>query len=199
VTNEPTLALDFDSLCESLARAGAVVALAELHGGVCGALCAGGASAAVHWLEACLRDQELDATVELRASLENVVASTLRTLEEREFEFEPLLPGDDAALEEQVQALALWCHGFVIGLGSNAPELAAHGARVAARADAASAAAEVVRDFAEISRAGLSEEEMAGQDQPDFALAELREYVRAGVQAVFEELEPRREAARDMH
>ncbi len=41
----------------------------------------------------------------------------------------------------------------------------------------------------------MSEDEASGQDQADFALAELREYVRAGVQMVFEELAPRREAA----
>ena len=45
----------------------------------------------------------------------------------------------------------------------------------------------------------LSEDEAEGRDQPDFALAELREYVRAGVQMVFEELAPRREAVRDKH
>ena len=195
MTNEPAITpLDYDTLRASLAQAGAVVALAELHGGVCGALCAGGAPAAAYWLEDCLQDQELDATEDLDASLANVVTASSRMLEETGFEFEPLLPGDDASLEEQVQALALWCHGFVTGLGANAPEIATR----AARAPTA-AIAEVVGDFTEISRAGLSEEEATGQDQPDFALAELREYVRAGVQMVFEELAPRREAAQDRH
>jgi uncharacterized protein YgfB (UPF0149 family) len=46
----------------------------------------------------------------------------------------------------------------------------------------------------------LSEAEAAGEDQPDFALAELIEYVRVCVQIVFEELAPRRAAAaRDVH
>ena len=76
-----------------------------------------------------------------------------------------------------------------------------HVKRVVARCDngEAAAIAEVVGDFTEISRAGLSEDEAAGRDQADFALAELREYVRAGVQMVFEELAPRREAAQDKH
>jgi uncharacterized protein YgfB (UPF0149 family) len=196
VTNEPSITpLDYDSLGDSLAQAGAVVALAELHGGVCGALCAGGAHAALHWLEDCLEDQELDAGDGLGSSLENVVVGSLRMLEEPEFSFEPLLPDDDAPLEEQVQALALWCHGFVTGLGANAPELTKQGVP----AGEGGSVAEVVCDFVEISRAGLSEEEAAGQERADFALAELREYVRAGVQIVFEELAARREAARDRH
>jgi uncharacterized protein YgfB (UPF0149 family) len=199
VTNEPAITpLDYDSLRDSLAQAGAVVTLAELHGGVCGALCAGGAPAAAYWLEDCLDDQELDATEELGASLASFVAASSRMLEETGFEFEPLLPDDDAPLEEQVQALALWCHGFVTGLGANAPELAASGVR-ASDSGEAGAIAEVLGDFTEISRAGLSEDEADGRDQADFALAELREYVRAGVQMVFEELAPRREAARDRH
>ena len=199
MTNEPAITpLDYDTLRDSLAQAGAVVALAELHGGVCGALCAGGEPAATYWLEDCLEDQELEATDELDASLANVVAASSRMLDEVGFEFEPLLPDDDAPLEEQVQALALWCHGFVTGLGANAPEIAARGARAPDTGETA-AIAEVVGDFTEISRAGLSENEAAGQDQADFALAELREYVRAGVQMVFEELAPRREAAKDRH
>ena len=199
MTNEPAITpLDYHSLRDLLAQAGAVVALAELHGGVCGALCAGGAPAAAYWLEDCLEDQELDATEELGASLTNFVAASSRMLEDTGFEFEPLLPDDDAPLEEQVQALALWCHGFVTGLGANAPELAARSARAPDSGDAG-AIAEVIGDFTEISRAGLSEDEATGQDQVDFALAELREYVRAGVQMVFEELAPRREAAQDKH
>lgn len=199
MTTEPgNTLLDYDSLRDSLAQAGAVVALAELHGGVCGALCAGGTPAAEHWLEDCLEDQEIDSSAELDASLRSVVAVSTLMLEEPDFAFEPLLPDDDAPLDEQVQALALWCHGFVTGLGANAPELAPQSGRAAATPEA-QAIAEVVGDFTEISRAALSEDEAEGRDQPDFALAELREYVRAGVQMVFEELGSRREAARDRH
>ena len=48
--------LDYERLRDSLAAAGAVVALAELHGGVCGALCAGGMTAARRWLAESLDD-----------------------------------------------------------------------------------------------------------------------------------------------
>jgi uncharacterized protein YgfB (UPF0149 family) len=193
VTHEPAITtFDYDALRDSLAAAGAVVTLAELHGGLAGALCAGGVPAATVWLADCLEDQELEPLGDLNDSLTEVIAATWRVLDGRQLEFEPLLPSDDTALEEQVQALGLWCHGFVAGLGSSAPELAARGV-------ADDAVAEVIRDFTEISRAGLSDEEAAGDDQPDFALAELREYLRAGVQIVFEDLAERRAAARDLH
>ncbi len=187
--------LDYDRLRDSLADAGAVVALAELHGGVCGALCAGGARAARRWLEECLDDQELAvSTAGVAAELDELLAASARTLADPELTFEPLLPDDDAPLAEQVQALALWCQGFLSGVGTTAPN--------AARAERRGrfARREILRDFAEISRAGLSEEEAAGQAQADFALAEIHEYVRVSVLIVFEELAAERAAAaRDVH
>jgi uncharacterized protein YgfB (UPF0149 family) len=58
----------------------------------------------------------------------------------------------------------------------------------------------VLSDFAQISRAGLSAEDAADENQTDFALAEIKEYVRVSVQLVFEDLAPRRAAvAREVH
>jgi uncharacterized protein YgfB (UPF0149 family) len=181
--------LDYDRLRDSLADAGAVVALAELHGGVCGALCAGSAPAARRWLMDCLDDQELAApTGALAEELDELIGVSEKTLADPDLTFEPLLPDDDAPLAEQVQALALWCQGFLSGVGTTAPGVA--------RQDADdSSLAEILRDFAEISRAGLSEEEAAGQGQADFALAEIHEYVRVSVAVVFEELGAERAAA----
>jgi uncharacterized protein YgfB (UPF0149 family) len=170
-----------------------VVALAELHGGVCGALCAGGEPAARRWLRDCLDDEELATAAVLAAELEQLVDTSAKMLTDADLRFEPLLPGDDAPLDEQVQALALWCQGFLGGVGTAAPGIAGR----TAEGDSLS---EILRDFAEISRAGLSEDEAAGEGQPDFALAEIHEYVRVSAQIVFEELgAERRPVPRDVH
>ena len=187
--------LDYDRLRDALAAAGAVVALAELHGGVCGALCAGGATAARRWLVELLDDEQLAAASAsaLVNDLEDVIGASVKMLDDGELRFEPLLPGDDEPLAEQVEALAAWCQGFLSGLGSTAPA-------IASRSKEGDALGEILRDFAQISRAGLSEAEAEGRDQPDFALAEIHEYVRVSVQIVFEELGPERAAAaRDVH
>lgn len=213
-------ALEYDALHDSLVHAGVVLALPELHGGICGALCAGGPDAALRWLEqALVDDQSADddaaSVVPLRAALLELVDASLRMLDAESLAFEPLLPNDDALLEEQVQALAAWCQGFLAALGENAPEVAggrASGQRrrpserasegePAAEHDSRGAPAEVAEilaDFAEISRAGLTEDEAADRDQADFALAELKEYARVSVQIVFEELRPRRAARSGM-
>ena len=181
--------LDYDRLRDSLATAGAVIALAELHGGVCGALCAGGPAAARRWLMDSLDDLEVGAVPAAVADdLEDLILASSKMLEDEELRFEPLLPSDDAPLAEQVEALATWCQGFLSGVGSTAPG----SVRGSGEGDAL---VEILRDFAEISRAGLSEEEEAGEGQPDFALAEIREFVRVSVQLAFEELGPVRSAA----
>jgi uncharacterized protein YgfB (UPF0149 family) len=180
--------LDYDRLRGSLAAAGAVVALAELHGGVCGALCAGGAAAARRWIADLLDDEPLTASpAALADDLEELVATSMTMLDDRELAFEPLLPADDEPLAEQVEALAAWCQGFSSGVGTTRA--------LAGRSTPSDALTEILRDFAEIGRAGLSEEEAAGGDHPDFALAEIHEYVRVSVQIVFEELAAERGAA----
>lgn len=185
--------LDYERLRDSLAAAGAVVTLAELHGGACGALCAGGPAAARRWLADALDDGELAPPAAVADELEELVTTSARMLEGDELKFEPLLPSDDAPLAEQVEALAAWCQGFVNGIGSTAP--------AAARGSPESGAlGEILRDFAEISRAGLSDDEAEGRDSPDFALAQIHEHVRVGAQIAFEELTPLRAAAeRDVH
>jgi hypothetical protein len=171
--------------------AGAVIALAELHGGVCGALCAGGVPAANRWLADNLDDMDLDAAA-LADELSDLVSASSKMLVDGDLTLEPLLPRDDAPLEEQVQALALWCHGFLAGVGTAAPD--AGGKRAEGEA-----LEEILGDFAQISRAGLSEDEAAGQAQADFALAEIREFVRVSVQIVYEELRSERAVAHDLH
>jgi uncharacterized protein YgfB (UPF0149 family) len=187
-SSSPPPPLDYELLQDTLARAGAVIALAELHGGICGALCAAGAPGAERWVADCLRDQELlSVDDDVVGELRELIVVSWRLLTDDALAFEPLLPDDDAPLAEQVQALALWCHGFVgaVALSTGALESEDVG--------------EILRDFTEISRAGLSEAEAAGEEQPDFALAEIHEYVRVSTQLVFEELAARRAATPDLH
>jgi uncharacterized protein len=185
VTPSSSTPFDYDRLRETLAAAGAVIALAELHGGVCGALCTGGVAAASRWLVGVFDDEQLAAPAALVGDLDELVSTSAKMLDENELAFEPLLPSDDSLLAEQVEALAAWCQGFLNGIGSAGPAVVRDSAE-------REAIAEILRDFAEIARAGLSDEEASGEGQPDFALAEIQEYIRVSVQIVFEELAPLR-------
>ena len=138
------------------------------------------------------------ASAELREPLQNLLRSSWQTLHEAELAFELLLPADDSPLDEQVAALGAWCQGFLGGLGRSAPEVG--------RIDQDKPRAEqgpleeIMTDFAEISRAGITDEDTVDPTQAEFALAEVQEYVRVSVQIVFGELAERRgAAARDVH
>jgi uncharacterized protein YgfB (UPF0149 family) len=129
MSDHRALPIEYDALRDSLVRAGAVLALPELHGGICGALCASGPAAAETWLDEGLVDEpQIDAEGSLRRSLRNLVGASWEHLSSAALEFEPLLPDVEAPLHEQVQALAAWCHGFLGGLGFVAPDLGMPGA-----------------------------------------------------------------------
>jgi uncharacterized protein YgfB (UPF0149 family) len=193
---------DYDALRDSLSDSGTLLALPELHGGLCGALCAGGPSAAERWLEDFLADSDAADVAGARTLGRELERAAWAALADAELAFEALLPSDDSPLEEQVQALALWCGGFLNGVGASAPDLVGRNPKpaVAAGATAAPEVAEILGDFAEMSRAGVDDEDAADRDRADFALAELKEYVRVSVQILFDQLADRRAAVvRDAH
>jgi uncharacterized protein YgfB (UPF0149 family) len=103
-------------------------------------------------------------------------------------EFELMMPDEDEALAMRVRELAMWCHGFLAGLGAEG--LALEGDRVPEPLN------EIVGDFLEISRADAGEDTAPAEAEFDFA--ELIEYVRVSVQIVFEELAGLREQTRTM-
>lgn len=176
---------EYQDLHDALAEAGVAIAPAELHGGLCGTLCSGGDEAAQAWLDRCLdgsRGAPEDVEM-LRGRLVLLERRIRESLEDEELSFEPCLPGEDARMEDRVQALALWCHGFLSGLGLGGVDLGADGGSESAELS------EVVGDFAEISKATVEPGEEDAQD--GFAFAELAEYVRVGVQYVYELLNGR--------
>ena len=82
-----------------------------------------------------------------------------------------------ADLASRVAALAAWCQGFLYGFGS---------AGTASQAALSESVGEVLADLAQVSHAGA-----VGAESPEVeedAYVELVEFVRAGVQIVYEEL-----------
>lgn len=174
----------YQELSEMLRRAGLATNFSELHGGLCGSLCAGGLSASKAWTSEWLAESAAgDPGADIRESLEVLELRTWQALSRSAFSFEPLLPDDDEALETRVEALAAWCQGFLTGLGSV-------GGGALRRACANEQIEEIIRDFGEIGKAFVDGDADADRDGAGFELAELVEYVRAGTQIVFETLAP---------
>jgi uncharacterized protein YgfB (UPF0149 family) len=152
---------------------------AEAHGTLTGCLCAAIGYRFEDWLLEILPEGRAHPLA--TAALRTLYFETTGALESSEMEFDLLLPEDEADLDARTGALAQWCQGFLYGLGGSAIQDAS---------GLPGEVGEIVRDFSEITRVGVD----SGQsvESNENAYAELVEFVRVGVQLVFEELSPLR-------
>ena len=175
--------LRFQDFEDVLAAAGSMADAAEAHGSLCGALCSMSPYGMQDWLNEILPDGA-PLSEESAAMIERVFTATATSFGEQGMEFEPLLPDDEQPLNGRANALALWCTGFLYGLGTGQiSDLEALNGEVG----------EIVRDFTEISRATGDDSE--ADESNEQAYAELVEFIRVAAQVVFEELLPLRRQA----
>lgn len=157
---------------------------AEAHGTLAGCLCAAAGYRFEDWLLDILPEGR--AQPPAMAALEALYDSTAGALSALDMAFQPLLPEDAQPIDERTGALATWCQGFLYGLGSG----------TGATQDVIDLPGEVgavVTDIMAISRAVVDPEQ--AEEENEAAYAELVEFVRVGVQVVFEELAPLRQSA----
>ena len=178
--------MEYEVLEELLSSSGSPLPPAELHGGLCGLICANGQRAAMSWLESLLEDCSGDSASlsELAVGLSTLGEETFSAFTGSSLEFRPLLPDDDSGVDVRSDALAHWCHGFLSGLVIGGLELDAERDHLPADIH------ELVGDFAEISKAGADAAEIEDPELGARSLFELIEYVRVGAQLIFEELLP---------
>jgi uncharacterized protein len=169
------LQTDYGDIQRLLLEEHSLTDAAEAHGTLSGGLCGARSYALEDWLQEILPEGQ--ASVAAAARLRELYAATAAALRQRDFEFQLLLPDDEQPIDARAAALAQWCQGFLYGLGA--------GAIRDARALPGDAG-EIVRDLVEISRAAVDAGQ--GEESNESAYAELVEFVRVGVQLLFEEL-----------
>ncbi|MEW6331918.1 MAG: UPF0149 family protein [Pseudomonadota bacterium] len=168
----------YDEAARLLDEAGVTTGAAEVHGILTGLLCAP-QGAAVPWQELVLGRGAPPPSAALAQMFTTLRRATEARLNGVEYDFTPLLPGDEHGLPEQIDGLSDWCRGYLLGL---------HAGGVRDPEHLAGDAGEIVRDIVRISEAEL---DAAGGDEEEArALTEIVEYLRVGVQLVFEELHP---------
>jgi len=171
----------YDHAARLLHEAGVTTGAAEAHGIITGVLCAP-QGAGVAWQELVL-GREAGKNREAPEALAELLAAMHRSayahLSGVECDFVPLLPGDDHSLAEQIEALTDWCRGYLFGL---------YAGGVKESQKLPDDAGEVVRDITRLSEAEL-DGSLADEEEAR-ALVEIVEYLRVGVQLVFEELQP---------
>jgi len=169
---------DFDRLQATLDLAGAELSASELHGMVCGELC----RAAGLGGDAGLPDMpsvpggESGARRAAVQATQALIEESRRDLDDGSG-FALLLPDGDDPIEERTEALADWARGFTVAL-LRGDELTLK--------DLPDNSAEVVKDLVKISEAQPG----ARGEEDERALTEIEEYMRVGVQLVYEELHP---------
>jgi uncharacterized protein YgfB (UPF0149 family) len=169
----------FDELQRALVQSRALTDAAEAHGTLVGSLCASSCSLA-DWLAEILPEgRAMDSAAD---SLRAVFESTSGALVNGTLAFAPLLPTDDAPIGDRALALGEWCQGFLYGLGS--------GVAVPEAAQLPGEAAEVLRDMTEITRVDVDPDD--DPESSEAAYAELVEFVRVGVQLLYDHLQPLR-------
>ncbi|MBK1692450.1 UPF0149 family protein [Ectothiorhodospira mobilis] len=169
----------YEAVEDSLRTAGAAAGAAEVHGTLCGLLTANLGSGAGAWLREILPpDAGGQGEAAPPQALAALFEATRTQLADALLSFDLLLPPDDSDLERRVEALGLWCQGFLYGLA-----LAGVGEPRTLPQDSA----EIVRDLSEIARTGFS---LDDQEEDEAAFQEIHEYVRVGVLLVSEELQP---------
>ena len=109
--------------------------------------------------------------------IDELMAGTWRALDAG-IEFNLLLPDDDEAVAERAAAVADWARGFILAL--------LHGEQAAVLAALQDEGGEFVQDLMKISEARAGGE----GEEDERALVEIEEYIRVGVQLVFEEMQP---------
>ena len=194
--------IEFNGLTASLRQLGVSSSAAEIHGLLCGLLCARGHVSIEEWIQAVREEGALAAettghekilrpaarlemgftAVPENSPLIGLYWETVRRLGGDEYDFQLVLPDDEQSLAVRADALADWCQGFIYGLGIGGMtdvDLLSDEVR------------EVVHDLTEISQAAYEDDEELESDE--CAYMEVVEYARAGVMLVFEELEADRD------
>ncbi|RBW48964.1 UPF0149 family protein [Marinobacter sp. F3R11] len=155
----------------------------ELHGALCGRLAAGSRIEEDEWLAMVCEHMGLPESAagessDLSVFMNEAYGQTLNFLKSADMSFHPLLPDDDYAIDQRLEALVAWVRGFLEGMALAAGE---------SLGEAPEEIRELIEDMVAISQ--VSEDQESDQESEQ-QLMEITEYIRLGALAVFTEFNP---------
>ncbi|SHK22032.1 hypothetical protein SAMN05216369_1035 [Marinobacter antarcticus] len=155
----------------------------ELHGALCGRLAAGSRIEEDEWLAMVCEHMGLPESAageadDLSVFMNEAYEKALAFLKSADMSFHPLLPDDDYALDQRLEALVAWVRGFLEGMALSAGE---------SLGEAPEEIRELIGDMVAISQ--VSEDQESDQESEQ-QLVEITEYIRLGALAVFTEFNP---------
>ncbi|HHT9887525.1 TPA: UPF0149 family protein [Legionella pneumophila] len=106
----------YDDFVQSISVLALTMSGSELHGIMCGYLCAGADSQGEAYIRALLNNKKDEQSRNALLSMFSVFSISQQQMNNFDFEFEMLLPDDDESLITRAQAFSEWCEGFTQGL-----------------------------------------------------------------------------------
>lgn len=155
----------------------------EFHGMIAGLTIIGGTQGQEHWHE--LAGGAYDSNdlqhQEAWDGIQQLLKQLSEALDDPLLSFQPLDQGYDHSVAAQVEAMGLWCQGFILGISHQGlpPE-----------EELSAESGEFLHDLTTISRADSFE--LAEDDSDLEALLEIGAYIKTGVLLLQEELRPMR-------
>lgn len=155
----------------------------ELHGALCGRLAAGSRIEEEEWLAMVCEHMGLPENAageadDLSVFMNEAYEQALAFMKSADMSFHPMLPDDDYALDQRLEALVAWVRGFLEGMALSAGE---------SLGEAPDEIRELIKDMVAISQ--VSEDQESDQESEQ-QLVEITEYIRLGALAVFTEFNP---------
>jgi uncharacterized protein len=149
---------------------------AELHGLLTGQLCSGVVAPDPEDIGGLMEQAQHFVPVVCKL-IERMLDETTDQLVNLDYHFHPLLPPDEASLQDRVNALGAWCDGFMVGFAAGY-----------IRPDSALSpeAREIISDFGQFAVISDDGQDLSDQDEVDFM--ELVEYVRMASITLFQQL-----------
>lgn len=149
----------------------------EAHGLATGLLCIENKVEASVWLAELFAD-DIILLDEDKTMLVALFEQTRKLLcgEDDSFRYDLFLPGDDEELSEQLEAIRVWCEGFLFGIGYSRSESTWPGET-----------GEIMKDIVEFTKLDselddeMDEEE---KNENESALIEIQEYLRVAVMMI---------------
>ncbi len=180
-----TYEINIERVQKNLTTLGSEASPSEAHGTLCGLLCGRADLESQEWLaltttEAEAIEQGDILAVEAAEWLSELFFHTVAALSDNNLNFYPLLPDDDSETV-QLEAIAQWAQGFLMGLSL---------AGIEKFTDYPEEVSEFVEAMTSISSA--DDYDLAGDDSDEEAITELLEFIRIGVLLVNEEMNPLR-------
>ncbi len=177
--------MNYEQINDALMRLHADMDSAESHGVLCGLLAVRDENTQSRWLAHCAPGVEMGDLLAQEAMdiLQSVYNQVLEQIKSPDFVFQLLLPDDDSALSERVDAFAHWCQGFLMGVSLGG---------IVDTSKLPGELPEFIHDLLEFTHASDFD---ADDLQDEQSWSELIEYVRMGVLLFHEEIRNLKEAA----